>query len=231
MDEYKVYDAVVAKNAFWANVAYDELTAFKTYEAVRAKEALKAFVAYEADVDPEAYDALKAFVAYEALVELEAYDELIELAANEDESELSAYEAVIAFWTYEAVAAYELETAFKIYEAVTALFAHEEVPCSEPVNEGAVIEPEAIVEPDINSGPDFKSTLPHNVCVLPLLAPNRLDPEVNATDEVTNWRYSILAVPVINILEAVILVPGAIFEANEALTACKTYEADWAFKT
>jgi hypothetical protein len=33
------------------------------------------------------------------------------------------------------VAAYELETAFKIYDAVIALLAHEEVPCSEPVND------------------------------------------------------------------------------------------------
>ena len=61
------------------------------------------------------------------------------------------------------MAAYELETAFKIYEAVIALFAHEEVPCNEPVNEGAVIELKAVAEPDIISGPDFKSIVPHNV--------------------------------------------------------------------
>ena len=129
--------------------------------------------------------------------------------ANVDAGELSAYEAVIAFWTYEAVVAYELETAFKIYDEVTALLAHEEVPCIEPVNEGAVIEPDDIVEPDIISGPDFKSTVPHNVWVFPELVPSRFDPVVNAIDEVTNWRYSILAVFVIRILDAVIVNPLA----------------------
>ena len=58
MDEYKVYDAVVAKNAFWANVAYDELTAFKTYEAVAAYEALKAFEANELEIAFKTYEAL-----------------------------------------------------------------------------------------------------------------------------------------------------------------------------
>jgi len=124
------------------------------------------------------------------------------------------------------VAAYELEIAFKTYDEVTALFAHEAVPCNEPINEGAVTEPEAIVEPDIIRGPDFKSIVPHNVCVFPEFDPNKLDPEVNDTEDVTNWRYTILAVFVIKILEAVIFNPLATVEANEELTACKTYEAD-----
>jgi hypothetical protein len=124
------------------------------------------------------------------------------------------------------VAAYELETAFKIYEAVIALLAHEDVPCSEPVNEGAVIELKAVVEPDIINGPDFKSIVPHNVCLSPLLAPNRLDPEVNAVEDVIIWEKTILAVPVTNILEAVIFNPLAIVEANEELIAFKTYDAD-----
>ena len=200
---------VVAKNAVWANDEYDELIAFKTYEAVCAKEALKAFVAYEALVELEAYEALVELEAYDALIELEAQDELNELEANVDAGELSAYEAVIAFWTYEAVAAYELETAFKIYDAVTALFAHEAVPVNGPTNDWAVIEPEAFVDPDINSGPDFKSIVPHNVWVFPEFDPSKLDPEVKDTDDVTNWRYTILAVPVTNILEAVRFVTGA----------------------
>jgi hypothetical protein len=124
------------------------------------------------------------------------------------------------------VAAYELETAFKIYEAVIALLAHEDVPCSEPVNEGAVIELKAVVEPDIINGPDFKSIVPHNVCLSLLLAPNRLDPEVNAVEDVIIWEKTILAVPVTNILEAVIFNPLAIVEANEELIAFKTYDAD-----
>ena len=130
------------------------------------------------------YDALKAFVAYDALIELEAQDALNELDENVDAGELSAYEAVIAFSTYEAVAAYELETAFKIYDAVTALLAHEDVPVNGPINEGAVIEFKAVVEPDISRGPDFKSIVPHNVWVSPPSAPIKFDPEVNAVEDV-----------------------------------------------
>jgi regulator of sigma D len=135
-------------------------------------------------VEFKEYDALKAFVAYDALIELEAQDALNELDENVDAGELSAYEAVIAFSTYEAVAAYELETAFKIYDAVTALLAHEDVPVNGPINEGAVIEFKAVVEPDISRGPDFKSIVPHNVWVSPPSAPIKFDPEVNAVEDV-----------------------------------------------
>ena len=62
--------------------------------------------------------------------------------------------------------------------------AHEEVPVNGPTNEGAVIEFKAVVDPDMISGPDFKSIVPHNVWVSPLLAPNRLDPEVKAIEDV-----------------------------------------------
>ena len=219
INAFTVKEAVDAKNAFWANVEYDELTAFKTYEAVLANEALTAFRTYEA---VKAYEALKAFVACDAEVELEAYDELNELEENVDAGELSANEAVIAFWTNEAVAAYELETAFKIYEAVTALLAHEAVPVNGPTNEGAVIEFKAVVEPDMISGPDFKSIVPHNVCLSPPLAPSRFEPEVNAVEDVIIWEKTILAVPVTNMLEAVIFNPLATVEANEELIAFST---------
>ena len=109
--------------------------------------------------------------------------------------------------------------------------AHEAVPVNGPTNEGAVIEFKAVVEPDMISGPDFKSIVPHNVCLSPPLAPSRFEPEVNAVEDVIIWEKTILAVPVTNMLEAVILVPGAKLLANDELTAFKTYEADCAFKT
>ena len=81
------------------------------------------------------------------------------------------------------------------------------------------------------SGPDFKSILPHNVWVSPPPAPSRFEPEVNAIEDVIIWEKTILAVPVTNILEAVIFNPLATVEANEELTAFKTYDAVCAFCT
>jgi hypothetical protein len=57
-------------------------------------------------------------------------------------------------------------------------------------------------------------------------APNRFEPDVNAVEDVIIWEKTILAVPVTNILDAVIINPFATVEANEELTAFKIYEAD-----